>query len=191
MYRLCIHNKQKGYRHIDSHTDIELDKVLHRHLPCITTACKICCCGGVSSAPAPAWSTWSCLWSSQPFWCWLGEYISGVLCHPPAPTSQSLWAVQWSWFARVNALCNLSCKKSGEVTASLLGRFLSRHCFTLCITVEVEPRIAKQYKWQHCCSCKNYQGKGMQGGKKRGFASFLGWPEDREFVEKNAFWGIL
>ena len=22
-------------------------------------------------------------------------------------------------------------------------------------------------------------------------ASFFGWPEDRELVEKNAFWGIL
>ena len=30
----------------------------------------------------------------------------------------------------------------------------------------------------------------MQGGKKV-FALFFGWPEDREFVEKNAFWGIL
>ena len=28
---------------------------------------------------------------------------------------------------------------------SLLGRFLSRHCFTLCITMEAEPRIYKQY----------------------------------------------
>ena len=29
------------------------------------------------------------------------------------------WAVQWSWFAQVNALCHLSCKKSWEVTVSL------------------------------------------------------------------------
>ena len=29
---------------------------------------------------------------------------------------------------------------------ALPGRFLSRCCFTLCIKVEVEPRIAKQYK---------------------------------------------
>ena len=36
----------------------------------------------------------------------------------------------------------------------------------LCITMEVERRIAKQYKCHHCCSCKNYQGKGMEGGKK-------------------------
>ena len=24
----------------------------------------------------------------------------------------------------------------------------------LYITMEVEPRIVKQYKWQHCCCCK-------------------------------------
>ena len=33
---------------------------------------------------------------------------------------------------------------------SLPGRFLSWRCFTLCITVEVEPRIAKQFKCQYC-----------------------------------------
>ena len=83
------------------------------------------------------------------------------------------WAVQWSWFARVNALCNLLRKKSREVAASLPGRFLSRRCFTLCITMEVEPRIAKQDKCHHCCSCKNYQGKGMEGGKKVSLRHFL------------------
>ena len=96
------------------------------------------------------------------------------------------WVVQWNWFARVNALCNLSRKKSWEVTASLLGQFLSRRCFMLCITMEVEPRIVKQYKCHHCCSCKNYWLKGMEGGKKVS-ASFFGWPEDHEFVEKMRF----
>ena len=32
--------------------------------------------------------------------------------------------------------------------------------------MEVEPRIAKQYKYQYCCSCKMDRGKGMEGGKK-------------------------
>ena len=77
------------------------------------------------------------------------------------------WAAQWRWFAWVNALCNLSRKRSREVAASLPGRFLSRRCFTLCITMEVEPRIAKQFKCHHCCSCKNYRGKGMEGGGKK------------------------
>ena len=34
---------------------------------------------------------------------------------------------------------------------SLPGRFLSRRCLTLCIIMEVEPRIAKHYKCHHCC----------------------------------------
>jgi len=115
-------------------------------------------------------------------------------CHPLYATVQSqvhsVWAVQWSWFARVNALCNLSRKKSREVAASLPGRFLSRHCFTLCITMEVEPRIAKQYKCHHCCSCKKYQGKGMEGGKKCLCVVF--WLTRRSRVHgKNAFWSIL
>ena len=73
----------------------------------------------------------------------------------------------------MNALCNLSRKKLREVAASLLGRFLSRCCFTLCITMEAEPRIAKQYKCHHCCSCKNYRGKGMEGGKNNGVIFWL------------------
>ena len=83
-----------------------------------------------------------------------------------------VYLLQWSWFARVNALCNISRKKSREVAASLPGRFLSRRCLTLCITMEVKPRIAKQYKCHHWCSCKNYWEKGMEGGKNA-FASFF------------------
>ena len=86
---------------------------------------------------------------------------------------------------------NVSRKKSREIAASLPDRFLNRRCFTLCITMEVEPRIAKQYKCHHCCSCKNYRGKGMEGGKKGGFASFLWLTRRSRFHEKNAFWGIL
>ena len=40
-----------------------------------------------------------------------------------------------------------------ESRSALLGRFLSRRCFTLCITVEAEPRIAKPYKCQYCWVC--------------------------------------
>ena len=83
----------------------------------------------------------------------------------------------------MNALYNLTRKKSREVAASLPGRFMSRRCFTLCITVEVEPRIAKQYK----CSCKNYRGKGMEGGKKVSLNHFLACPEDHKFIEKMCF----
>ena len=73
---------------------------------------------------------------------------------------------------------------------ALPGRFLSRCCFTLCITVEAEPRIAKQYKCQYCCSCKNYRGKGMEVGKKCLCVVFLLTRRSR-IRGKNAFWGIL
>ena len=34
--------------------------------------------------------------------------------------------------------------------------------------MEVKPRTAKQYKCHHCCSCKNYRGKGDgEWGKKK------------------------
>ena len=39
--------------------------------------------------------------------------------------------------------------------------------------MEGEPRIAKQYKCHHCCSCKNYRGKGMEGGKKVSLRRFV------------------
>ena len=41
------------------------------------------------------------------------------------------WAIQWSWFARVNALCNLSRKKLREVTAHFRADFcvgVASHC---------------------------------------------------------------
>ena len=114
-----------------------------------------------------------------------GQAFSLSPTFPPVPVPY--WAVQWSWFAQVNALCNLSRKKSREVAASLPGQFPSRHRFTLCITMEVEPRIVKQYKYHHSCSCKNYWGKGMEGGKKCLCVIFC-WPEDRDFKGKNHFW---
>ena len=39
--------------------------------------------------------------------------------------------------------------------------------------MEVEPIIKKQHKSHHCCSCKNYRGKGMEGGKKSVCIIFL------------------
>ena len=102
--------------------------------------------------------------------CWLYQHHS---CITHSWLTAGYWVVQWSLFAWVNALCNLSRKKSQEVAASLLGWFLSRRCFTLCITMELDPRIAKQYKCHHCCSCNNYWGKGMEGGKKVSLRHFL------------------
>ena len=45
----------------------------------------------------------------------------------------------------------------------------------LCITVEVEIRIAKQYKC--CCSCKNYRGEGMEGEQKVSLRRF--WADQK------------
>ena len=36
----------------------------------------------------------------------------------------------------------------------------------LCITMEVDSRIVKQYKCQYYCVCKNYSGKVMEDEKK-------------------------
>ena len=33
------------------------------------------------------------------------------------------WTIQRSWFARVNALCNLSCQKSQEIAAHFRADF--------------------------------------------------------------------
>ena len=57
--------------------------------------------------------------------------------------------------------------------------------------MEVEPRIAKQCKCHHCCSCKNYRGKGMEGKKKVSLHSFSADQKIASSWEKNAFWGIL
>ena len=52
--------------------------------------------------------------------------------------------------------------------------------------MEVEHRIAKQYKCHHCCSCKNYWGKGMEGGKKCLCIIFLA-DQKIEFMERMRF----
>ena len=39
--------------------------------------------------------------------------------------------------------------------------------------MEAEPRTAKQYKCHHCCSCKNYRGKGDGGWEKVSLRRFL------------------
>ena len=89
----------------------------------------------------------------------------------------------------MNALCNLSRMKSREVAASLPGRFLSRRCFTLCITMEVEPRSSTNATTVAVATITGERGGRV--GKKVFLRRFWGRSEDREFVEKNVFWGIL
>ena len=122
--------------------------------------------------------------------CWLFQIVLSYLtvCKefapiPETPGAPPLSADTIGWFSEAGLLewmCFVIFRARG--CSTLPGRFLSRHCFTLCITVEVEPRIVKQY----CCSCKNYRGKGMEGVKKK-CALFFGWPEDHEFVEEMRF----
>ena len=100
------------------------------------------------------------------------------------------WAVQWSWFARVNALCNLS-QEVARGRTSLPGWFLNWRCFSLCITMEVETRIAKQYKCHYCCSCKNYRVKVMKGGVKKCLCVVFWLTRRSRLHGENAFWGIL
>ena len=45
--------------------------------------------------------------------------------------------------------------------------FLCRWCFMLCITVEVEPWITKQYKCQYCCQLQKLLWKGDGGWEKK------------------------
>ena len=47
--------------------------------------------------------------------------IGPPICAPFG--TKSYWAIQWSWFVRVNALRNLSRKKSREVAAHLQADF--------------------------------------------------------------------
>ena len=48
----------------------------------------------------------------------------------------------------------------------LLDQFLSRCWLALCVTMQAEPRIVKQYICHCCCTCKNYRGKVAQDEKR-------------------------
>ena len=74
----------------------------------------------------------------------------------------------------MNALCNLSRKKSREVAASLPGRFLSRRCFTLCINNGSSTKNCEAIEIPPLLQLQKLPGKGMEGGEKSVFASFLG-----------------
>ena len=94
---------------------------------------------------------------------------------PPPPTTPPsfysvdqclLLGVQWSCLHEWMPFENISRKKSREVAASLPGRFLSRRCFTLCITMEVNLGLRKQYKRYHCWVAKITEERGWRMGEK-------------------------
>ena len=103
------------------------------------------------------------------------------------------WAVQWGWFARVNALCNLSRKKSREVAASLPGRSLSRRCFTLCITMEVKsnPELRGNTNATTVAVAKITGERGWRVQKQCLYVVVLADQKKASSRGKNAFWGIL
>ena len=63
--------------------------------------------------------TWVCAWHSSRHLVCAGH--SAI--HLGECRAQLYWAIQRSWFARVNALCNLSRKKSREVAAHFRADF--------------------------------------------------------------------
>ena len=75
----------------------------------------------------------------------------------------------------------------------LPGWFLSRHWFTLCVTMEVEPRIAMLLllllllQLLLLLHLQVLEGKCDRGCKKVSWHNFFSWPGDCECVEKNAF----
>ena len=89
----------------------------------------------------------------------------------------------------VKLVCTSECKKSREVAASLPDQFLSRRCFTLCITMDAEPRIAKQYKCHHCRNCKKNTGKRGKRVEKKCLCVVF-WLTRRSRVRgKKSVWG--
>ena len=75
----------------------------------------------------PKFSTVGPAFVTVPIFAWMSRFRSWMLrtekCHHTVKTifygreTFTYWAIQQSWFARVNALCNLSRKKSREVAA--------------------------------------------------------------------------
>ena len=59
----------------------------------------------------------------------------------------------------------------------------------LCITVEDEPRIAKQYESHYYCVCKNNMGKVMEDGKKVSKLHYFSADQEIMGVTKKSFLG--
>ena len=59
----------------------------------------------------------------------------------------------------------------------------------LCVTVEDEPRIAKQYESHYYCVCKNNMGKVMEDGKKVSKLHYFSADQEIMGVTKKIFFG--
>ena len=67
----------------------------------------------------------------------------------------------------------------------LPGRFLSRHWFTLCTTMEVEPRLVKQLKMSLLLLLQKLQGKDDEGWKKVSLHHVSVWKPDQNTRDVN------
>ena len=71
----------------------------------------------------------------------------------------------------------------------LLDQFLSRCWLTLCVTMQAEPRIVKQYICHCCCTCKNYRGKVTQDERKVSLHRFSADQKIANLWKKGIFLG--
>ena len=94
------------------------------------------------------------------------------------------WAIQRSWFARVNALCNLSRKESRKVAAHFRADFWVG---VASLQWKLNLELRSSTNANTAAVAKITVERGWKVGKKSVFASFFGWPENRDFVEKMRF----
>ena len=91
------------------------------------------------------------------------------------PTAENPELVQVPWFVGAT-------EPDGPISRNGIGS----HCIYIIITVEVKPRIAKQYKCHYCCFCM--EGKCDRGWKKVSLHCF---PADQKVThawKKYFFW---
>ena len=102
----------------------------------------------------------------------------------PSPLLFSVGRFNEAGLQWVNELCNLSRKKSREVAASLPGRFLSRRCFTLCITMDVDPELRSNTNATTVAVAKITGERWQRVEIKVYLRRFFRWPDVRDFVGK-------
>ena len=99
------------------------------------------------------------------------------------------WVIQPSWFARVNVLCNLSCKKLREVAAHFWADFWVGIASRCVQQWKVNPELRSSTN-ANIVAVAKLLWKGDRGWKKGVCVIF--WLTRRSWVQgKNAFWGIL
>ena len=137
----------------------------------------------------------------RPRWAILWQRGSDIYCASDMCAMKRLWgywAIQRSWFARVNAFCNLSRKKSQEVAAHFRADFwvgVASGCVKQW-TLNLESRSSTNANT--VAVAKITVERGWRVGKKSVFAFFVCFFVCLFFLTRrsrvgrtNAFWGIL